>query len=88
MDLPRDEHATTWEELGPGRWMTWGGLVVMRCPSCGEAAGMGDHTIRPDGVVEPSVVCTHACGFHEWIRLVGWDPTLLTPRPDRSGLAS
>lgn len=32
-----------------------------------------EHTIHPDGRVEPSVVCTEAgCGWHEHIVLEGW----------------
>jgi hypothetical protein len=33
------------------------------------------HQVAPDGTVTPSYVCPVAgCGFHVWIRLVGWDP--------------
>lgn len=33
------------------------------------------HTIAPDGTVTPSYVCTvTGCTFHEWVRLIGWDP--------------
>ena len=33
------------------------------------------HTIAADGVVNPSYVCpVGGCSFHEWVRLVGWNP--------------
>lgn len=32
------------------------------------------HKVGADGTVSPSYVCTvGGCGFHEFIRLVGWD---------------
>jgi len=43
------------------------------CPN-GHAGYLGDHTIAPDGTVSPSVVCpVEGCGFHDFIRLAGWD---------------
>ena len=33
-----------------------------------------DHDIAADGTVTPSVVCTEEdCGFHDWVKLVGWE---------------
>jgi hypothetical protein len=33
------------------------------------------HSVAPDGTLSPSYVCTYpGCSFHEWVRLVGWDP--------------
>jgi hypothetical protein len=34
------------------------------------------HRIAADGTVSPSYVCSvRGCPFHEFVRLVGWDPT-------------
>ena len=33
------------------------------------------HSVGPDGTVMPSYVCpVEGCGYHEFVRLVGWDP--------------
>jgi hypothetical protein len=33
------------------------------------------HTIAADGACHPSYVCPiKGCDFHDWVRLVGWDP--------------
>lgn len=33
------------------------------------------HRIADDGTMNPSYVCpVDGCGFHEWVRLVGWKP--------------
>ena len=46
--------------------------AVIGCPDCGQAASL-DHTIGPNGDVDPSLVCPlDACRFHEYVRLVGW----------------
>lgn len=37
----------------------------------GHVASLADHTIAPDGIVNPSCVCPR-CSWHEWVRLVGW----------------
>lgn len=34
-----------------------------------------DHDIAPDGTVSPYVVCPEKeCEFHDYIKLVGWEP--------------
>jgi hypothetical protein len=44
----------------------------MKCPGCGKFQSLGDHTIASDGTVTPSVVCAYGCGFHDFVRLIGW----------------
>jgi len=46
----------------------------MKCPN-GHLATLTDHQIDANGTVAPSVVCPEDCSFHEFVRLVGWDPT-------------
>lgn len=47
--------------------------IWMRCPN-GHIATLCDHTIRPNGKVEPSVVCpVDGCGFHAMVVLDGWE---------------
>lgn len=39
----------------------------------GHYLSLQKHTINPDGSVIPSVGCSIlGCGFHEYIKLVGW----------------
>lgn len=39
-----------------------------------------DHKIADDGTVNPSVQCwADSCGFHEHVRLVGWDESPRRP---------
>lgn len=47
--------------------------ATLICPGCAIHAGLMDHAISADGSVTPSVVCPEDCGFHEYIRLVGWE---------------
>lgn len=63
----------------PGTWRplrTAGGIrtATFICPQCGRWALL-DHTIHPDGTIEPSVACpTPGCQFHQHIVLDGWEP--------------
>lgn len=41
--------------------------------SNGDWFGLATHSIAEDGIVSPSVVCPYGCGFHEFIKLEGWD---------------
>ncbi len=53
------------------RWIYASGphTVIIWCPSCGQRLGL-PHNVDGDGVVTPSVVCTHdGCSFHEWVSL-------------------
>ena len=47
--------------------------VTMRC-ECNRICSLSQHTISPEGLVHPSVVCGHDCGFHRWVTLTGWAP--------------
>jgi hypothetical protein len=63
----------------PGCWSVWRGQVWVICPKCGESAAL-HHDIADDGTVRPSLVCPFdGCGYHEYIRLLDWDPTLEPP---------
>lgn len=63
---------------GPGQWERAKGparTVFVRCPRCGEYAGLNRHAICDDGRVVPSVVCpgpAEGCDWHEWVRLLDW----------------
>lgn len=65
----RSQPGPWWHPLtGPygERWAT------IRCPG-GHVGSISEHTIRPSGKVEPSVVCPFdGCGFHEHVMLEGW----------------
>ena len=40
----------------------------------GHTAGLSAHVIAADGTVSPSLVCPVAgCGWHEVVRLTGWE---------------
>lgn len=70
LEYPRDPN------LPPGTWNLWTTgkrRVLFSCPKCGDT-GLLDHAVASDGSVTPSVQCTKpGCGFHENIRLSGWD---------------
>jgi len=50
------------------------------CPNCGRWGVLLDHVILDDGTVRGppgqsgSVVCGYACGFHDTVRLMEWNP--------------
>lgn len=59
--------------------LTWGWLedgtqrvVRLTCPN-GHYALLDDHEIAGDGSVTPSVLCPWHCGFHDTVRLMGWE---------------
>ncbi|GAF75621.1 unnamed protein product [marine sediment metagenome] len=60
-----------------GQWwgLDWGTkrTATIVCPDCGFTAVVR-HDIADDGTVTPSVVCPEDCGFHEMIKLEGWEP--------------
>lgn len=58
----------TWEELDDDGVRR----ATFTCPICGKTGTLYTHTIAPNGVVLPSVVCYSKCGFHEFICLEGW----------------
>lgn len=41
--------------------------------SNGDYFGLETHRISSDGNVSTSVVCPYGCGFHEFIKLDGWE---------------
>lgn len=59
----------TWTPLTPPhRW------ALLSCAN-GHECCLSDslHQVAPDGTVTPSAVCPVAgCGWHEWIRLIGF----------------
>ncbi len=62
-------------ELKPGQWAPTVGdapVVWVSCGGCGAKATLEDHSIAPDGTVNPSLVCPEGCGWHVFGRLVGW----------------
>lgn len=56
----------TWRRVGLDGAIT----AMLVCPQCGARSALTTHKIHGDGEVHPSVVCD--CGFHDWVRLVGW----------------
>jgi hypothetical protein len=46
------------------------------CPSGhGSSLNKAVHTISGDGIVNPSIICSHeGCTFHEFARLSDWKP--------------
>lgn len=42
------------------------------CPWCGERLLLNPHIVLPNGQVQPSVVCTMPCLFHDFVQLEGW----------------
>ena len=69
---------TRFYEVPKGTWLrvVLDGQATARigCPTCGECPALGDHEIAPDGTVTPSAVCPTGCGFHEHVKLEGWEP--------------
>jgi hypothetical protein len=66
------------EQSEPGPWWrpTWPTLPLrsawFKCGKGGHLGTLTDHTIHPDGRVEPSVQCP-SCGWHEdSVQLEGW----------------
>lgn len=47
--------------------------AVMSCPKCLYAGYLDGHEIAQDGTVTPSCVCPRNCGFHDMVRLSGWE---------------
>lgn len=55
----------------PAWWQVDNGTYWMRC-NCGALLTLADHTIAPDGQVEPSIYHLE-CGYHEWVTLVDFN---------------
>ena len=65
-------------EMEPHQWLpvkTPSGPKATFTDTKGHEGLLTDHDIAADGTVTPSVVCTEEdCGFHDWVKLVGWAP--------------
>ena len=48
--------------------------AIICCPTCGTDAPLPAHAIADDGMVTPDYVCRSFCGFHDMVKLLGWDP--------------
>ncbi len=62
-------------DCAPGTWWWTKGerAPTISCPGC-QGLGQLDHVVEADGKVDPSLACPkEECGFHEKIRLLGWD---------------
>ena len=80
IELQREERLES-----PGKWK--GGTTkgrktaLITCPRCGAIFSISRHEIAPSmGKVFPSVVCPFRCGFHDHVRLEGWDGGHSDPR--------
>lgn len=72
-DYPRDREYERLDKMPRvGMWNWHNERVFIRCPN-GHVSSCEGHTIIGGGKVAPSVVCGSACGFHEYLRLLGWD---------------
>lgn len=73
--LTRAKRETRWNAV-PLTW--WPGTANGKRTATavcdkGHAASLDDHTIQPDGTVQPSLVCPiEDCGWHVMARLEGW----------------
>jgi hypothetical protein len=63
---------TPMDEIPASDWRRWRGRVLVRCPGCREELPL-DHTVRDDGLIEPSLDCPN-CPYHAYAKLVGWTP--------------
>jgi hypothetical protein len=65
-----------------GTWRPWRDRDFQRqrdvetaavcCGNCGRAMSVKNHSISASGVLSPSLVCPHGCGWHVFARLAGW----------------
>lgn len=81
--IVRDDTGTIRPSWRP--WGVGGGLRPIFTCACGESAVLprsldGGWQVAADGTVSPSVDCRRVksdgtpCGFHEFVRLDGWEP--------------
>lgn len=81
VDIPTEQNY--FKSFMPLTWRHFQGSVVIVCAndhylSIYDPAKKPEdcHKITPDGSVSPSVVCpVEGCGFHEMIKLEGWQAT-------------
>lgn len=55
-----------------GNWVVIEGQPAHRCPLCGNAAKMTNHSVEPNGEVNASIACFAPCAYHVWGILQGW----------------
>ena len=75
--LAKEEDIWLSEEKGVYRRGTSNGkkTATMSCPDCGQSASLSEHSIYDGGKVSPSVVCPNdGCNFHEYVKLLLWEP--------------
>jgi hypothetical protein len=76
VEIPRDhEHEHMGKGPRKGMWCVWATYRVMGCPECGRPNKLDAYAVAPDGLLTPSVVCSHRpyCGFHGTdVRLLDW----------------
>lgn len=71
-EIPYADWESRWKPT-KGTWTIFAGKhVKVSCPDCG-AFGNLDHTVDPDGTLNPSLVCPEDCGFHVWARLLDYE---------------
>lgn len=68
--------------LNPSQWLYGSAMTgdnedkltaMICCPQCWNAASLSNHQIDENGLVHPSVACSHdGCDYHEYITLEGW----------------
>lgn len=83
-EIPRgdvDKDKGVWEGIQTPKAL----VAMMSCPECGKTAVLSGHEIDKDGKVSPSVICPHACKFHEHVQLVGWAEMLEAIRQKEEG---
>jgi C4-type Zn-finger protein len=51
--------------------------AIVVCPICATKLHLQTHRIDYQGKVSPSVVCSNACSFHDFIQLQDWYPYFL-----------
>ena len=84
--IPKAADSGPWQ---PGHWRPWENkpgvkAAALTCIGCKRALFLDPsiHTILLDGMVTPSLVCTHpGCTWHVWIRLVDWVPAQAEKEP-------
>jgi hypothetical protein len=54
-------------------WFTDHVIPLFTCPG-GSTGSLGEWSVAADGAVSPSVDCHCGCGFHDYVRLLNWDP--------------
>ena len=69
-----------WMRTKPGDRLN----AIVWCPKCDLRLGL-THSISSDGIVSPSLVCTHeGCDFHEHVQLEGWPNAPERNKPDQA----